>query len=303
MDNTCINCGNKFRKRGKSYYRTALFSKLHYRNVTASPAAVLTEKFSVDVTPGKKAFICSTCENLLFLVHQDKENAKANFVAARKKGSYLSKKIKPPLSPHSRQSPASKCPRMYNTSTRTIPIKEGNIGKAIGKLANRSYKKGFHDLITSSREAKAGLKKVLCEIIREESNNIMKSKLFPSIQSIRDLDRFSIEKVQQEFHKKCPFLFTLLTAALTKKKGQKELVWKTKKKEKSIKTELCFIMAQILFTRNRSQNFLQCLNSILLWYAGCKRKVTFTFCITFTLKKPEVQGYNIYASTCSNQGI
>ena len=282
-DQLCVNCCKTFSKKGKNYNRTGLFSKIRNRKCQSTPADILQDKFMLSVTPNRKSFICTDCEKVLFAVSENDSSALQKFHSLRKRGSYVSSKLKSPsrsptASPLSKKPKIQSRPSTSHCSSRLsfepkLDLPNSKTGKAISLLLRRSYKSGLKQLINSSKSMKRGFMSVAADLIREESVKLSQSNIFDTFESMQDLQMFSLERVIQKIRTVCPLLYEVVVASITSKKSSSDVIQKRRRKTISLKPVVASLISQIAFIRNKKCNIFQAANATSLWYAGCHRKV------------------------------
>ena len=92
----------------------------------------------------------------------------------------------------------------------------------------------------------------------------------------------------EEYKKKCPLLLAAITGSLTNKQSTESMIVGVKRK-KSVKPAIGMITSQILFKRNpQKHNLCQKMNGMMMWLAGCRRRVGIFK--MFTVKDDNMRG-------------
>ena len=156
-----------------------------------------------------------------------------------------------------------------------VYVNNTKLGNAIEQMAKGRYLSGLRQLLRCSKCARSAAVHIMQDIVRSEAKLYAKltSKNVINLQSLIDFDWDCVIKQAQDI---CPALLSIVTASLTSKKRQKSRTKKKREKFISMVPQIGSILNIIAFHWFNKCSVFQQMNSLMMWEAGCKRKVVST---------------------------
>ena len=158
------------------------------------------------------------------------------------------------------------------------------LGNAVQQMAKGRYLSGLRQLLHCSKSARSVAVHIMQDIVRSEAKLYAKStSKSVDLHSLINFEWNSVIKQAQDI---CPALLSIVTASLTSKKRQKSRTKKKGGKIISMVPQIGSILSIIAFHWSNRCSVFQQMNSLIMWEAGCKRKVVSTPAIIIFLIFP-----------------
>ena len=155
-----------------------------------------------------------------------------------------------------------------------VYVNNTKLGNAIEQIAKGRYLYGLRQLLHCSKSARSAAVHIMQDIVRSEAKLYAKSTL-ESV-DLHSLINFEWNSVIKQAHDICPALLSIVTASLTSKQRQKSRTKKKGERFISMVPQIGSILSIIAFHWSNKCSVFQRMNSLMMWEAGCKRKVVST---------------------------